>query len=74
MTDAEIDKIILRAVKSGLVTLGDMYQSVGIRRAVSAQASCAWGSERSGIAVSLQRLKLAGKIVHTAGKGWSVCK
>jgi hypothetical protein len=74
MTDAELDKIILLAVKSGISTLGDLYQSVGIRRAVSAQASCAWGSERSGIAASLQRLKLAGRIAHTSGKGWSVCK
>jgi hypothetical protein len=74
MTDAELDKIILLAVKSGISTLGDLYQSVGIRRAASAQASCAWGSERSGIAASLQRLKLSGKIYHVAGKGWAICK
>jgi hypothetical protein len=74
MTDAELDKIILRAVKSGISTIGDLYQAVGIRRAASAQASCAWGNERRGIAKSLQRLKLAGKIAHTAGKGWAACK
>jgi hypothetical protein len=74
MTDAGLDKIILKAVKSGLVTLGDLYQAVGIRHAASACNGCSWGDEMTTISKSLQRLKKAGKIRHTAGKGWSACK
>jgi bacterioferritin-associated ferredoxin len=74
MTDAGLDKIILKAVKSGLVTLGDLNQAVGIHGAASACDGCTWGDEMKYIAKSLQRLKKAGKIKHAAGRGWSVCK